>query len=120
MLSTALFAQEAKQLNIPQSASEPVGGAFYKLFPTSNMWTFLKLDTRNGRIWREQFALKDSQYRFEDIVSIEKLVDITDEKPGRFTLYATDNIYNFIMLDQIDGRCWQVQWGENPVIIRIY
>lgn len=30
---------------------------------------------------------------------------------GRFTLYPTNNIYNFILLDQIDGRMWQVQWS---------
>lgn len=23
----------------------------FKLYPTNNMWTFLKLDTRNGKIW---------------------------------------------------------------------
>lgn len=23
----------------------------YKLYPTENFWTFLKLDTRNGKIW---------------------------------------------------------------------
>ncbi|HEV3218228.1 MAG TPA: hypothetical protein VGZ48_00545 [Candidatus Acidoferrales bacterium] len=33
------------------------------------------------------------------------------ETPGRFTLYPTENIYNFLLLDQIDGRVWQVQWN---------
>ena len=38
---------------------------------------------------------------------------------GRFFLYPTKNIYNFILLDQIDGRTWQVQWSydENKRII---
>ena len=114
------FAQETYIPNAPQSASEPVDGAAYKLFPTHNMWTFLKLDTRNGRVWRVQFTVKDEKYRFEDIVSVERQVDVLDEKNGRFTLYATQNTYNFVMLDQIDGRCWQVQWGNNPGIVRIY
>ena len=30
---------------------------------------------------------------------------------GRFKLYPTDNSYNFIMVDVIDGRTWQVQWS---------
>ena len=25
--------------------------ATFKLYPTQNMWTFLKLNTRNGKIW---------------------------------------------------------------------
>ena len=33
------------------------------------------------------------------------------ERNGRFFLYPTTNIYNFILLDQIDGRSWQVQWN---------
>jgi hypothetical protein len=37
---------------------------------------------------------------------------LTDaRKPGRFTLYPSANMYVFIMLDQEDGRQWQVQWG---------
>lgn len=114
------FAQETYVPSAPQSASEPTDGSAYKLFPTQNMWTFLKLDTRNGRVWRVQFTVKDEKYRFEDVVSDERLIDVLDEKNGRFTLYATQNTYNFVMLGQIDGRCWQVQWGSNPGIIRIY
>jgi hypothetical protein len=30
---------------------------------------------------------------------------------GRFTLYPTENMYNFLLLDQIDGYVYQVQWS---------
>jgi hypothetical protein len=40
------------------------------------------------------------------------LTSLSDNaKPGRFTLYSTENIYNFMLLDQEDGRSWQVQWS---------
>lgn len=42
---------------------------------------------------------------------------------GRFTLYPTQNIWTFILLDQIDGGTWQVQWAmekENRFVIPIY
>ena len=32
-------------------------------------------------------------------------------KNGRFKLYPTDNIFNFIMVDVIDGDTYQVQWN---------
>lgn len=35
--------------------------ARYKLYPTTNMWTFLKLDTRNGRIWQVQWSFEDDK-----------------------------------------------------------
>lgn len=31
----------------------------FKLFPTENLWTFLKLDTRNGRIWQVQWSIEE-------------------------------------------------------------
>lgn len=98
----------------PQSVSEPKEGAVYKLFPTNNMWTFLKLDTRNGRIWQVQLSVKGDDYRFESPLTLLKLADEAQEKNGRFTLYPTSNFYTFILLDQIDGRTWQVQWASEP------
>ena len=44
------------------------------------------------------------------------------QKNGRFKLYPTDNTYNFIMVDVIDGRTWQVQWNidyDKRLCIRI-
>ncbi|MEI6662551.1 MAG: hypothetical protein WCL01_10525 [Comamonadaceae bacterium] len=37
----------------------------------------------------------------------------TGGKPGRFTLYPTRNMYNFILLDQDVGRTWQIQWSTD-------
>ena len=33
----------------------------FQLFPTTNMWTFIKLDTRNGRMWQVQWAIDADQ-----------------------------------------------------------
>ena len=91
----------------------------YKMFPTENMWTFLKLDTRNGRIWQVQYSINEN-YRGEVELNNNALVSIGTAENGRFTLYPTKNMYNFILLDQIDGKMWQVQWStekENRVVI---
>lgn len=85
----------------------------FKLFKTQNMWTFLKLDTRNGCVWQVQYSVKGADYRFETPISLISKVFSRDEFNGRFTLYQTDNIYNFLMLDQFDGRVWQVQWSQD-------
>ena len=107
----------------PQSVSEPRNGANYKLFPTHNYWTFLELDTRYGLVWRVQFSLNEEvEYRFKSIISMENLATGEDAVPGRFTIYPTNNFYNFILLDQIDGRCWQLQYSdkkENNGLIKI-
>lgn len=85
----------------------------YRLFPTQNMWTFIKLNTRNGRMWQVQYDVKESN-RFETNLNFVALVTKEEEHNDRFTLYPTQNIYTFILLDQLDGRTWQVQWSIEP------
>jgi hypothetical protein len=86
------------------------GAVSYRLFPTQNMWTFIKLNTRNGRMWQVQYDVKESN-RFETNLNFVALVTKEEEHNDRFTLYPTQNIYTFILLDQLDGRTWQVQWS---------
>lgn len=94
----------------------------YKLFPTTNIYNLIKLDTRNGQLWQVQWSTK-SENRFTTELSLISLVSKEDEKQGRFTLQPTQNINTFILLDQIDGRVWQVQWAlelKDRFVIRIY
>ena len=72
----------------------------YKLFPTQNMWTFIKLNTRNGQMWQVQYDTKGDN-RIETFLNLSPLVSKEKEINGRFTLYPTQNIYNFILLDQM-------------------
>lgn len=90
----------------------------YKLFSTQNIWTFIKLNTRNGQMWQVQYDTKGDN-RIETFLNLSPLVSKEKEINGRFTLHPTQNIYNFILLDQIDGKVWQVQWSlefENRLI----
>jgi hypothetical protein len=86
----------------------------YKLFETTNMWTFIKLDTRNGLMWQVQYAINDDAARFQTVLNDIPLFEGWDKENGRFTLYPTKNMYTFILLDQVDGRMWQVQWSTEP------
>jgi len=85
------------------------------------MYTFIKLNTRNGQMWQVQWGT-ESEYQFGTTLSDISRVNKDEEKNGRFFLYPTTNIYNFILLDQIDGRVWQVQWGKETerMVIRIF
>jgi hypothetical protein len=120
LFATISFAQtisEAPRQNISTDSA-----VAYRLFSTQNIYTFIKLDTRNGQMWQVQWSTKGSEYRFETTLSDVSRVNKDEEKKGRFFLYPITNIYNFILLDQIDGRTWQVQWGkeEERAVIRIY
>ncbi len=84
----------------------------YEIYPTKNNWNFIKLNTRNGKMKIIQYTINnDNHERFEYSLNEIELVYNDEEVNGRFKLEPTQNIYNFILLDQIDGRVWQVQWS---------
>lgn len=87
--------------------------ARYKLYQTQNTWTFIKLDTQSGMMWQVQWSLEDDK-RFQTDLSLRPLLRIGDKRiNGRFSLYPTENIYNFLLLDKISGRTYQVQWSND-------
>jgi len=119
LISITAFAQSTSEAPTQNISTDNT--VVYRLFSTRNKYTFIKLNTRNGQMWQVQWGI-ENKYRFESILSNVSLVNKDEEKDGRFFLYPTTNIYNFILLDQIDGRTWQVQWGneEDRDVVRIY
>lgn len=81
----------------------------FLLYPTTNIYTFLKLDTRNGKIWQVQYSMDDNE--FEVILNGRSLV--SDGVPGQFALYPTTNNWTFILLDTLNGDTWHVQWSQD-------
>jgi hypothetical protein len=65
--------------------------ATYRLFPTQNMWTFIKLNTRNGQMWQVQYDVQEDN-RGVTYLNLLPLVPKEKEVDGRFTLYSTENI----------------------------
>jgi hypothetical protein len=106
--------------NVPSINTPPA--AKYDLFETQNMWTFILLDTVTGKMWQIQYDIQgDNRGGIE--LNTQDLASGKQTIPGRFTLHKTTNIYNFILLDQIDGGTWQVQWAmekENRGVLPIF
>lgn len=94
----------------------------YKLYSTENMYTFLLLDTKTGRIDKLQWNL-DRDKEFTVSINSEDLSYGFGHGSGSFELYPTQNMYQFILLDKTTGRTWHVQWGMKETerwIRRIY
>lgn len=116
-LQTTLSEKEILTLVASNTRSEEN----YKLYPTENMWTFLKLDTRTGKVWQVQYSVNSDNYG-EVVVSDWDLTSGENDKAGRFELYPTQNMYNFLLLDKKDGSVVQMQWSmnaDNRGLIRI-
>ena len=81
----------------------------YVLYPTSNVYTFLKLDTRNGKIWQLQYSMDENEFE----VALNNRELVTNGKTGQFALYPTSNLWTFILLDTINGDTYHVQWSQD-------
>jgi hypothetical protein len=96
------------QTTISEPSQSPI--AQYRLFRTNNIWTFIKLDTITGKMWIIQFDIEGDDRGSVELNSRD-LANGKQRTPGRFTLYPTQNMYTFILVDQIEGNTWQVQWS---------
>ena len=51
----------------------------YKIYPTENIYTSLKLDTATGRIWQLQIGLGDDVDRVQSVLSDIQLADFKED-----------------------------------------
>lgn len=110
VLFVSVLYSQTKQ-NIISRGNYTPENTVYQLFPTKNFWTFIKLNTRNGKMWQVHFGVTETDARAILNLNTIPLVDEEKEVNGRFTLYPSENTYNFLLLDQIDGNVYQVQWS---------
>jgi len=97
----------------------------YKVYPTENKRVSLKLDSATGEVWQveigvetgEEIASKIDFISSKTDSTFEKVTDFSDvmknfrvAQNGRFELFPTNNIYEFLMVDTILGTTYQVQW----------
>lgn len=62
--------------------------ASYRLFPTTNMWTFLKLNTEDGRIWQVQYAINNDENRFETYLNLIPLATGSQKKARKIYIVS--------------------------------
>ena len=82
----------------------------YKLYPTENMWTFLELDSATGLIWQVQYTVNDKDKRFKTVLN-DIVLNNNEQVNGRWKLYPTQNMYQFLLVDVMFGTVIQIQWS---------
>ena len=109
--STAIAQRPPSTLKSPALVAESDHAYPFRLFETSNIWTFILLNTANGRAWQVNYSLNDTPAVRLIINGDSLLPEGATPKNGRFTLQPTNNMYNFLLLDREDSRIWQLQWS---------
>lgn len=85
----------------------------YKMYMTENIYNLIKLNTATGQLWQVQYGVGDTDALTVSIDNSSLLYSWEPEVPGRFELYPTQNMYNFILIDNDTGKTWQVQWNTS-------
>ena len=86
----------------------------YKIYKTENTYNLIKLDTATGQTWQVQYRVPDTESMTVEIDASSLLWYSEPEIAGRFELYPTNNMYQFILIDTQTGRTWQIQWNTTP------
>ena len=114
MTAAAIVTQE--QIKFKDVNHETGSSLRYKLYPTFNMWTYLKLDTRTGRVTMLFFSVDNPNDEGEIYVGIPMEVYTGNEAiNGRYELYPPTNLWTFLMIDQINGNTYHIQWSNKDL-----
>jgi len=76
-ITNFLFAQTENKLDDTKSQLNS-NIVSYRLFPTQNVRIFIKLNTRNGKMWQVHFGMDDDN-RFATNLSLDALVSLDNE-----------------------------------------
>ncbi len=78
-------------------------GKTYEMYPTRNIHNQLQLNTKTGEVKQ----IQDDGQQWTICNGIEEY----GKKEERFSLHETQNMWNFLLLDNYTGRVWQVQFS---------
>jgi hypothetical protein len=80
-----------------------VNAQTYKLYKTDNLHNQLRLNTATGEVYQ----IQDDGQKF----LVHDATTPSNEKPNRYALYKTQNMWIFILLDKFSGLIWQCQYS---------
>ena len=84
----------------------------YRLFSTTNVNTLIALETSTGRVYQVHPGIgADSTQGVIAINNLDLAPSGVPRTEGRFTLYPTSNVFSFVLVDQITGAMWRIQWN---------
>jgi hypothetical protein len=75
----------------------------YKLYQTDNIHNQLKLNTKTGEVLQIQ---TDGQ-----IFIVHNATTPSNDRPNRYALWKTKNMWTYILLDKFSGKLWQCQFS---------
>ncbi len=79
------------------------------MFATQNMWTFILLDSYNGRLWQVQYSTQDLDNLF--CIPINKNELVENNERCIFSIQPLTSMYQYYLINDNTGDMWKFQWS---------
>jgi len=79
------------------------------MFATQNMWTFVLLDSYNGKLWQVQYSSQDLDNLMCIPINDRELV--SDNEECIFSIQPLTSMYQYYLINDNTGDMWKFQWS---------
>lgn len=81
----------------------------FQLFRTQNMWTFILLDSYNGRLWQVQYSTQDLENLL--CIPINRYELVHNNEKSIFYIQPLKSMYQYYLINDNNGDIWKFQWS---------
>lgn len=81
----------------------------FQLFETKNMWTFILLDSFNGRLWQVQYSVNGPEYMMYVPINNKPLIPSKGKRI--FTIQPMTSMFQYYLINENNGDMWMFQWS---------
>lgn len=86
----------------------------FQMFSTQNMWTFILLDSYDGRLWQVQYSTHD----WDELlcIPINKYKLLSNNEKCTFSIQSLISMFQYYLINDNTGDMWKFQWstkGDN-------
>lgn len=104
-----MFALPINMLSLATPGSTQNWTDRFQLFQTQNIWTFILLDSYNGRLWQVQYSTQDIDNLMIIPINIHELVPDGDSRI--FSMQPLMSMFQYLLINDKTGDIWKFQWS---------
>lgn len=104
-----MFAEPINTWSYAYPESTSIWTNRFQMFPTKNMWTFILLDSYNGRLWQVQYSSQDLDNLLCIPINANRLVP--NENKSIFSIQPLTSMFQYYLINNETGDMWKFQWS---------
>lgn len=104
-----MFAEPINAFSLAYPKASSTWTNRFQMYETQNMWTFILLDTYDGRLWQIQYSTQSLDNLLCIPINKDKL--IADNEKSAFYIKPLTSMYQYYLINDLTGNIWKFQWS---------